>query len=283
MRHITNEKLWAYSAAEPDGRRQPCQVRQGPSKEVTNYKDLAAKIAALQFHNPNYVLLLRGQKNDYKVKQTGNSTIRPSLFRKDEGLGTNEWNRLVAERYEKLRQAERMIVEHWQGPEGKRRLTRSTVIKWAILQHYEVCDTPLLDVTHSLRIAASFASLGNTTDNAYLMVLAVPQISGAVSSCAYHEIQTLRLSSLCPPNATRPHLQEGYLIGEYPELQTFTQKMDIKLHETDFGQRLIGKFHFNPQTFWMTDDDFPQVPRSALYPDEHDSLFPICQLIKSQL
>lgn len=283
MRHLTNEKVWTYSEAEPDGDWQPCKVRQGPSKEVKNYKDLAAKIAALQFHNPNHVLLLRGQKNDYKVQQNGNSTIRPSIFRNSDAFKTTEWNSTVAQRYEKLDGAERLLIERWPEPEGKRRLTRSKVIQWAILQHYEVCDTPLLDVTHSLRIAASFASLVNTTNNAYLMVLAVPQISGAVSSCAYNEIQTLRLSSLCPPSATRPHLQEGYLVGEYPELQTFNQKMNIKVHETDFGQRLIGKFHFNPQTFWDADEDFPKVPKSALYPNQNDSLFPICQQIKSQL
>ncbi len=33
------------------------------------------------------------------------------------------------------------------------------MLRWAILQHYEVCRTPLLDVTQS--IAASFASMVN--------------------------------------------------------------------------------------------------------------------------
>ena len=38
------------------------------------------------------------------------------------------------------------------------RLRRQRILRWSILQHYEICDTPLLDVTQSIRIAASFAS-----------------------------------------------------------------------------------------------------------------------------
>lgn len=37
------------------------------------------------------------------------------------------------------------------------RLKRQRILHWSILQHYEVSATPLLDVTHSLPIAASFA------------------------------------------------------------------------------------------------------------------------------
>lgn len=119
-------------------------------------------------------------------------------------------------------------------------------------------------------------------DEAFLMVLAIPQISGAVSSCAYHEMQALRLASLCPPSTTRPHIQEGYLIGEYPELRSFEEKMNLKLYETDFAQRLIGKFRFDPKNFWQNETS-PQVPEDALYPNDHDALHELCARIKEQL
>lgn len=283
MRDLSQEKVWTYSGEGPEGSWQKCQLRKEPGTTVDTYIDLVSKVAALQFHNPDYVLLFRGQRTDRRLAENGNTTIRPSIFRRDENYNAANWNALVADRYERLHKAESKLVEQWEYSEGKRKLTRSSVIKWAILQHYGVCDTPLLDVTHSLRIAASFASLQNNTKEAYLMVLAIPQISGAVTSCAYHEIQTLRLSSLCPPKATRPHLQEGYLIGEYPELQTFNQKMNVALHETDFAQRLIGKFKFNPETFWGENPSYPQLSYDALYPNNTDELYEICEAIKSDL
>jgi hypothetical protein len=282
MRSLSQEKVWTFSDENGDGGWGKCPSRDQAGTEVVSYQDLASKVAALQFHNPNYVLMFRGQTEDFRLPENGNSTIRPSIFRRDEKYSSHEWNDLVRRRYEVLHEAENLLLQRWPTNEGKRRLLRSVVIKWAILQHYEVCDTPLLDVTHSLRIAASFGSMRNVTEESYLMVLAVPQISGAVSSCAYHEIQTLRLSSLCPPSAKRPHLQEGYLIGEYPELRSFEEKMELALHETDFGQRLIGKFKFNPKTFWSS-GIFPMIPEQALYPNKGDLLFDVCSRIKSDL
>lgn len=114
------------------------------------------------------------------------------------------------------------------------------------------------------------------------MVLGVPQISGSVSVCAHNGIQTLRLSSLCPPAATRPHLQEGYLLGEYPELRTIKEKMKVFVHETDFSQRLVGKFRFHPQNFWI-DPNFPLVPMDALNPNEDDVISSLCARIKTQI
>jgi hypothetical protein len=282
MRSLSQEKVWTFSDEKGDGVWGKCPSRDRPGTEVVDYQDLASKVAALQFHNPNYVLMFRGQTEDFRLTENGNSTIRPSIFRRDEEYSRQAWNHLVSERYKKLHLAEDLLSMAWPTTEGKRRLTRSSVTKWAILQHYGVCDTPLLDVTHSLRIAASFGSIRNETETAYLMVLAVPQISGGVSSCAYHEIQTLRLSSLCPPSATRPHIQEGYLIGEYPELRNFEEKMELALHEIDFGQRLIGKFKFNPHKFW-SDDVFPMIPEPALYPNNDDLLFKVCSSINTDI
>lgn len=282
MRDLSQETVWTFTEQSQAGVWGKCQLRKDPGIFVSSYMDLASKVAALQFHNPNFVLMFRGQPKDYRLKENENSTIRPSIFRRDEKHDPNRWNGLVEERYKKLLQAEEKLIQNWQETEGKRRITRSAVIRWAILQHYEVCDTPLLDVSSSLRIATSFASLESDSDEAFLMVLAIPQISGAVSSCAYHEMQALRLASLCPPSTTRPHIQEGYLIGEYPELRSFEEKMNLKLYETDFAQRLIGKFRFDPKNFWQN-ETFPLVPKDALYPNDHDALHELCARIKEQL
>lgn len=300
MRDLSQDKVWSFSADGKSGNFQKCQFRKTRGVKVHNYADLVGKVAAIQFQNSNYVLLFRGQNKDYRIDKSTkkNSTIRPSLFRRDEGHGVDHWNQIVSRRYKKLIAAENKLIQEWrnQGFMFLSKLERSAVIRWSILQHYEVCDTPLLDVTHSLRIAASFASLENPSGNdaqavandsmvneAFIMVLAAPQISGGVTTCSYDSMQTLRLSSLCPPTAIRAHLQEGYLLGEYPELQSFDQKMNYDLPETDFGKRLIAKFRFNPASFWKEEEDFSRIPKKALYPNESDELYDICKSIKTQL
>src|SRR5262249_32990303 len=153
-----------------------------------------------------------------------------------------------------------------------------------------ICDTPLLDVTHSLRIAASFASLGkpeskpNTRPKtAYVFVLGVPNLSGAVTASAEAGLQIVRLASVCPPDAKRPHIQEGYLLGEYPDIAGYSQKQLYDPYEIDFGRRLVTKFQFDPATFWH-DPAFPAVPESALYPSPpSDRLCALAARIKQSI
>tara|TARA_R110000850_G_scaffold77153_4_gene167126 strand:+ start:131 stop:1030 length:900 start_codon:yes stop_codon:yes gene_type:complete len=282
MRSLSNEHIWSFV---DEGSLKKVLQKQIPTSQgvlVENYRDLATKVAELQFRNPNYVLFFRGQDKDYRLRrqqvpmeqqETPPSTIRPSIFRDSNIHDVASWPGEVGRRYDELEQAAKELIQLGRlyeifDYEAHMRLTRSAVLRWAILQHYEVCDTSLLDVTHSLRIAASVASLKDPQE-AFLMVLAAPQISGSVSVCAYNEMQILRLSSLCPSSAMRPHFQEGYLLGEYPELRTFGDKKDIPLHETDFANRLIGKFRFSPETFWG-DPYFPPFPPEALSLSETD-------------
>jgi hypothetical protein len=166
---------------------------------------------------------------------------------------------------------------------GIERLERYQILRWAILQHYEVCATPLLDVTQSLRIAASFASL-DTDEEAFIFVVGIPNISGAITASAEAGIQVIRLSSVCPPSALRPHLQEGYLLGEYPEMLGYDQKEFYKHYEIDFGRRLVTKFRFNPKKFWKQSRSFPVVERPALYLSQAtDRLYQLCVEVKQEL
>jgi hypothetical protein len=60
-------------------------------------------------------------------------------------------------------------------------------------------------------------------DEAFVFVLGVPNLSGAVTASSEANLQIVRLSSACPPEAVRPHLQEGYLLGECPAIADFEQ------------------------------------------------------------
>ena len=184
-----------------------------------------------------------------------------------------------------LKEAEEKLVRRYvaQRFQGFERLKRHRILRWAILQHYEVCRTPLLDVTQSLRVAATFASLDNDTNTALVFVLGVPNLSGAVTASSESGLQVVRLSSACPPEAIRPHLQEGYLLGEYPEVADYEQNAHYSYYEMDFGRRLIAKFRLDLTTIWNS-RNFPQVTREALYPRERrDRLLNLTQEVKRSL
>jgi len=112
---------------------------------------------------------------------------------------------------------------------------------------------------------------------------ALRNVSGAITASSEANLQIVRLSSACPPEAVRPHLQEGYLLGEYPEIADFEQNAHYSHYEMDFGRRLIAKFRFDPATLWKS-PNFPKATDEALYPKEHrDPLLAVAQAVKALL
>jgi hypothetical protein len=227
--------------------------------------DLATKVAELQFRNRDFVLMFRGQHGDYR-NRSGYTSIKSSLMRTTDSK-KRPTESVIERRFSKLVSAEKALVAEYRRREflGRERLERQRILRWAILQHYEICKTPLLDVTQSLRIAASFAS-HNAGSEAYLFVLGIPQVSGAITASAEAGLQVIRLASVCPPTAVRPHIQEGYLLAEYPDFSSAEQKLLYSHAEMDFGRRLIAKFRFEPNRFWEKSGNFPRVEKAALYP-----------------
>lgn len=285
METIGKQKIWSFL-----DRSRECQIttntriREGAGHKVASFLELARKIAELQFLNRDHVLLFRGQGGDHRNVK-GNTSVKPTLFR-PEGRG-NPDRATLETRFDSLARAERALVGRYQsaGFRGLDRIKRHHVLRWSILQHYEVCATPLLDVTHSIRIAASFASLSakdSGKSRAYVFVLGVPNLSGAVTASAEAGLQIIRLSSVCPPQAVRPHIQEGYLLGQYPEVTGIAERENYFHYEMDFGLRLVAKFQFEPASFW-TDDDFPQVPESALYPNANDPLYQLALDVRKEV
>ena len=285
METIGKQKIWSFL-----DRSQECKVttntsvREGAGHKVSSFLELARKIAELQFLNRDHVLLFRGQGDDHRNVK-GNTSVKPTLFR-PEGKG-NPDRATLEKRFEILARAERALVGRYQsaGFRGLDRIKRHHVLRWSILQHYEVCATPLLDVTHSIRIAASFASLlakDSAKSRAYVFVLGVPNLSGAVTASAEAGLQIVRLSSVCPPQAVRPHIQEGYLLGQYPEVTGIAERENYFHYEMDFGLRLVAKFYFEPTSFWA-DDDFPEVTESALYPNAKDPLYQLARDVQKEV
>jgi hypothetical protein len=259
------------------------QIRSNPGLSVGSFPELVERVAQLAFFNPEYALFFRGQSMDYKNVR-GNTSIKPSIFRPDFESGPPPSQFILERRYQILREAEKLIIETFDTHDlrGRQRVLRARILRWAIIQHYEICATPLLDVTHSLRVAASFATQDASATDPVVLVLVAPAFGGTVSASSEQGIQTVRLSSICPPAARRPFFQEGHLLGEYPELTSFDEKKNYAHFEVDFGLRLLAKFHLDSGTFW-DDPNYSPIPKEALYPNNRDPFYKKAEQIKNSL
>lgn len=284
METIGKQSLWTFIGRKSKIAEAKClAVRESNAAFVSSFAELVEKVAELQFRNRDYLLLYRGQNHDFR-NQHGRTTLKPTIFRPRKGIGLNPSGRRLQDRFSTLAEAEVELVAKYEAHSfpGLKFLKRQRILRWSILQHYEVCRTPLLDVTHSLRIAASFASDSDGI-HGYIVVVGVPNLSGVVTASAEAGLQIVRLAGVCPPQALRPHFQEGYLLGEYPELGEYSQKELYSHYEVDFGRRLVAKFKFKKSEFWKNSVNFPMVDREALYPDHRDELLMVCNQVKQQL
>lgn len=225
-------------------------------------------VAELSYMNKDYVLYFRGQGVDYP-NQNGSSSFFPSIYR--ERLTGDE----IFYRFEILNQASKILVEKLSEKElsGNSISRKSKYIQWSILQHYGVCETPLLDFTHSIRVACTFARLKNDREWGYFYVFALPYLTNRISINSEHEIVNVRLLSISPPDARRPYYQEGYLVGTGDITTNYNRKGTL-----DFKRRLIAKFKIpTDDSFW---EGLSSIPESLLYP-ENDKFRDICEDLKT--
>jgi hypothetical protein len=236
---------------------------------VATFRELVEHTAKLAFKNKDHLIFYRGQSNDYKNK-AGNSSFYPSIYRGDY-LPIRE----LTNRFDILEGASKALVDLFESKkiEGYKELKRRKAVQWSVLQHYEVCHTPYLDFTHSLRVACSFATMDNLEDFAYIFVFGLPYLTNRITINSEHDLINIRLLSICPPTALRPYFQEGYLAGT----DDITINYDTKT-ELDFNNRLLAKFKIpNKKSFWG--NGFDPIPKNSLYPD-NDPILSLCQEIK---
>ncbi len=280
MKRIGEEQL-TYIDPETGHTARACNrtIRKSEAVHVESYLDLADRVAELQYLNPQYVMMFRGQRSDRKDASDA-TTLRPRIFR---AADLQVRDRILIPLFDRLRESERLLIDAYERHQLERRdeIRKYRILRWSILQHYEVCATPLLDVTHSLRIAVSFASDNNKAEG-YVFVLGIPHLAGAITTCIDAGLQAIRLANVCPPRARRPHIQEGYLLGEFPDISAYEQKQMYSACEVDFGRRLIGKFKFRVSDF-LNDSIFPIVPHEALYPDHDDRFIELVSEINKDL
>ena len=153
-------------------------------------------------------------------------------------------------------------------------LKKIKLLQYSILQHYEVCKTPLLDLTQSIKVACSFAILDNKDKTGYIYVLGMPYVNGRISVDSEDYITNVRLLSISSSSSKRPFFQEGYLV------QTeFASNTDIEKGELDFNRRIVAIYKFkNTKKFWGSERP---IEKGNLYPEE-DTMKDICDRLKER-
>ena len=229
---------------------------------VETYAQLVREVAKTANVNHTQTLYFRGQVEDHKNK-AGKTSLYPEIYRGDP-LSRAE-NRA---RFEVLESAETQLIntlnlamEH-----NREDLRRRKFVRWAILQHYDVCPTPFIDLTHSLHVACSFATHGNKSEYGYVYVLGLPFINSRIGLDAEEEMVNIRLLNISPPEALRPHFQEGYVAATIDVTDNYDDKTEL-----DFNRRLIIKFEIpTNNSFWG--EGFGPIPIDHLFPDKDDQV-----------
>lgn len=243
-------------------------------KRVNTYDDLVRDVAQIMYYNRNLTLFFRGQSRDYK---DGDSTIiKPSIYRKK----PDEKRVMLKDRFEHLKIKSEELKKLFKDSEvkyaGRDLINKYPEIAWSLLQHYEVCDTPLLDITHSLHVACSFAFDRNVGNTGIIYVLGMPWQSDPLGYNSYEELLNIKLLSVSPPQANRPYFQEGYLAGPFPNYQLDNTNRAIQFN---FARRLIAKFEIPiNNAFWG--NGFNRIPQVKLYQPD-DPIKNLCDKIKA--
>lgn len=243
-------------------------VTRGEAYPVHRYGDLVKHIARLAYLNKDHLLFYRGQGRQYK-NRAGGVTFYPPIYRGDQLERAT-----IESRFRLLDRASRRLRELFanSGIDGHAEVTRKRLIQWSILQHYEVCATPLIDLTHSIRVACSFAQAASKGRKAFVFVLGLPYVTNRISSNSEHDLVLIRLLSICPPAALRPYFQEGYLAGTADVTADYEDKSEL-----DFNRRLIAQFEIpGSGSFWG--DGLSRVGDKELWPPE-DSIQELCASI----
>jgi len=260
---VLNGKIWAYIK----DRDRPKRLTQSGIRydetegcRIDTFQELISKTARLSFLNRRWFLFFRGQTQNYQ-REKKSVSLYPSIFRDEKDARPAK--KASLKRFEGLRAKTEKLIEGY--PQHSKdyakelkRLEMHYELAWAILQHYELTATPYLDLTSSLRVAASFATLDS--ESGYVYVIALPYPNGSITYAVDEDIKIVRLQAACPPSAKRPHYQEGYLAGScYINPEDSRRKHNL-------SRRLITKFFIpNSNKFWSK-GKFEPIPKEALYP-----------------
>lgn len=234
------------------------KVRAHNGFPVKSFRALVDEVADVTISNRKYEMYYRGQSCDYKNNssvfykdRTKKSTIYPTICRPNKKTdGSYKYSirkSAIKKRYEDL--SALISLCPWKNYQ--------TEFYYALFQHYNILPTPLIDITQSLRVAATFAL--RNSKKGYVYVFGLPYPNQSISYFLDLGIVLVKLQNVVLPSAKRPRYQEGFLVGNYPS-------KPLKTNDDDLANRMIAKFQLDNShnNFW--DEYFQPMPEEVLYP-----------------
>lgn len=239
------------------------RIRASEGFRVKTFRHLVNEVANVTLSNKNYEMYYRGQEKDYKNNQsvyykyrTPKTTIYPAICRpernRDGSLKYSIKKSQIAKRYKDLDK----MIDLVKGHKGY-----FNEYYYTLFQHYHILPTPLIDITQSLRVAATFA-LENSSKG-FVYVFGLPYPNQSISYFSDLGIVLVKLQNVVPVKALRPRYQEGYLVGKFPITPT-------KANGDDLANRMVAKFEVDNSggDFW--DKYFQPMPPEILYPQNDE-------------
>jgi hypothetical protein len=248
-----------------------------------SYTELVDIVSFLSIMNKRQSLYFRGQTHDWPLLPATFRSTWTSLSGTQHSIPSNPiaLQRIWGDLNGQISSIVRSVCEALPMPRpATLRMFREAV--WAVAQHYELWPTPLIDITPSLRIAASFA-LWDGQPSGYLYVVALPPSTNSITFDADQHIVLARLQAVCPPIAKRPHYQDGFLAGRFPFMSLDSNGIDEYPEQvSDLSRRLVARIVLTDsdeepgrrtrqpsgQGFWS--DDFPRMSVLSLMPKAED-------------
>jgi hypothetical protein len=241
-------------------------IRAAKPMIVNTYSELMDMVSKLAYFNRRYVLFFRGQDKEYRIGDRF-PTIYPNFFR--EMLFHKGTEKQIKENLEK-KQEELKLKNHNRNPRfhGAYSIWESLHVRWALLQHYQICPTPLIDLTQSLHVAVSFAlEDSNLNENklktGVIYVLALPWPAKNYHNNKEEDIYLVRLAGISPPQAKRPYRQEAFAAMS----QDVDNEEIYDFEKHNFANRMICKFEINNSPEFLGDIIKP-LPEKFLAPDD---------------
>jgi hypothetical protein len=268
--HIMKElsKVYSHLSIAHKQHSDSQEIARSDPLRVKNYAELLEHTATLSYRNRGLYPLYRGQDRDHQTKPSGGqapqSKILSSFYRPPGGkralsqpLRLKRIAALDSARLEFLELIRKQRREQgWELSVSALEFHHELV--WAILQHYEIVPTPLLDLTQSLHVACSFA--GGRDGEAVLYMFGVETINSTIAYFYNEGLEVIRLSGVMPQMAKRPFYQEAFLLGDFPLTRCLKDK------SLNFAVRLLAKFSVNPgdPDFWPK--GMSSLPEALLFP-----------------
>ncbi|WZL88752.1 FRG domain-containing protein [Salinimicrobium sp. 3283s] len=238
------------------------RIRASEGYKVDSFKELIDEVAVVTINNKAFEMFYRGQSKDYLNNQAiiysdrkKKSIIYPAICRPEKKSdGTLKYSirkKAIKERYKKLYDLINFINR-------KRKTRLPDEYYMSLFQHYEISSTPLIDITQSLRVAATFAL--QKENCGYLYVFGLPFPNQSISYFTDLGIILLKLQNIVSVEAIRPRYQEGYLVGKFPFSETKTVGDDL-------SNRMVAKFKLDNTNGKFWDKYFQPMPNEILFPE----------------